>query len=344
MAVTKTKFGMTDDGREVFLYTLEGSRGMKASVMNFGAILVNLYVPDQNGDVKDIVLGYDSFEPYKMNGCFFGATIGPSANRIAGAQFVIGGTTYKIPANENGNNLHSDFMQGWHKQLWDAEELEDGVKFTLKAADGDLGFPGNREVSVTYVVTKENELKLIYHGTSDKKTVLNLTNHTYFNLKGQDSGKILDHVLWLKASRYTPVVPGAIPTGELAPVKDTVFDFTVAKEVGRDIEADEQQLKLTMGYDHNFVIDDYEGKLQKFATVTAGGRTMEVYTDLPGVQFYAGNCIAPHAGKGGAAYGPRCAMCLETQAFPDSANRAGFPNVFFGDGLGYNTTTVYKFL
>ena len=343
MAVTKEFFGKSKDGRDAYAYTLTNGNGMKAVVTDFGAILLNLYVPDNKGELRDIVLGFDRIEGYFDNPSFFGALIGPTANRIKDATFSIDGITYHIPVNDNANNLHSDYHEGYHKRLWNAEVLEDGVLFTIESKDGELGFPGNRKASVIYRLTEDNELKLIYHGSSDKKTLFNMTNHSYFNLKGQGEGNIHDHVLWIDADFYTPVVEGAIPTGEIVTVKNTVFDFTSPKEVGRDIEADEHQLKLVQGYDHNYVINNYDGSLKKIACVEAGGRKMEVYTDLPGVQFYAGNCIAPEDGKGGVRYGRRSGLCLETQVFPNSANEPGFPNTVFGEGKDYDTVTIYRF-
>ena len=218
------------------------------------------------------------------------------------------------------------------------------MTFSLFDADGSMGFPGNKKVEVTYTVTEENELKIHYKAESDRNTIINMTNHTYFNLAGHDAGKIYDHKLQLLASSYTPVVAGAIPTGEIAPVKDTPFDFLVGKKVGEEIGADNEQLKLVLGYDHNWVIDGADGTLREFATVSeeTSGRVMKCYTDLPGVQFYAGNCIGETTGKGGAVYGPRSGMCLETQFYPDTANKPQFPSAVFGPGRKYDTTTVYQ--
>lgn len=346
MSVTQKVFGKTKQGEEVFLYSIKNTKGITAEVTNYGAILVNLFVPDKNGNVEDIVLGYDKVEDYFENGCFFGATIGPNANRIANAKFSIDGVTYQLAVNDNQNNLHSDAELGYHKCLFNAKVLENGVTFTKTDVDGNMGFPGNKTIEVTYTLSEENELQISYFVTSDKKTVINMTNHSYFNLAGHKAAPVYDHKLWIKASRYTPVVAGAIPTGELAPVAGTVFDFTTEKKVGQDINADCEQLKLVKGYDHNFVVDDYNGQLQLIAKVTeeTSGRSMEVYTDLPGVQFYAGNCITPHTGKENTPYGVRSGLCLETQVFPNSANEASFPDTVFGPGNDYKTTTIYKFV
>lgn len=344
MAVTKTNFGKTKDGKEISLYSMKNTKGVILQVTDFGAILVNLLVPDKNGKAEDVVLGYDDADTYAVNSCFFGAVIGPSANRIANAKFTIDGETYQLTVNDNANNLHSDANIGYHKRMWDADMKDNAVTFSL-VDDNTMGFPGKKNVQVTYTLTEENEVKIHYHVTSDQKTVINMTNHTYFNLTGEHKDKIYKHKLWLKASRYTPVVAGAIPTGELASVVGTPFDFTKEKEVGLEINADCEQLKLVQGYDHNFVIDDADGKVQLIAKVSedTSGRSMEVYTDQPGVQFYAGNCITPHTGKHSMPYGARSGLCLETQVFPNSANEPSFPNTVYGPGKDYDTTTIYKF-
>lgn len=343
MSVTTTQFGKTELGKDIMLYTIKNSKGMEAAVTNIGACLVNLIVPDKKGDLRDVVLGFDIGEAYLLNGSFFGATVGRVANRTANAQFAIDGVTYDLCVNDNANNLHSDFYKGMHKVLWNAELLDNAVKFTYREADMTNGFPGNLDIAVTYTVTEDNEIKIDYEGVSDKKTIINMTNHTYFNLAGHKSGKILDTKLTLKASNYTPVVAGAIPTGEIAPVAGTVMDFTSAKPIGQEIEADFEQLKLVQGYDHNFVVDDYDGNMQLIATAEAADMVMTVYTDLPGVQFYAGNCISPVEGKDGAFYDKRTGFCLETQYFPNSANDANFAKPEFDAGEVYKTTTIYKF-
>ena len=346
MAVTKESFGVTKCGKNINKYYISNSKGMKAGVINYGAILVDLFVPDKNGKIADVVLGYDTLEPYFENGSCFGATIGPNANRIGGAAFELDGQRYQLAVNDGVNNLHSDGNLGYHKKVWEAKEGENSVTFSLFDEDGSMGFPGNKKVEVTYTVTEENELKIHYKAESDKNTIINMTNHTYFNLAGHDAGKIYDHKLQLLASSYTPVVAGAIPTGEIAPVKDTPFDFLAGKKVGEEIGADNEQLKLVLGYDHNWVIDGADGTLREFATVSeeTSGRVMKCYTDLPGVQFYAGNCIGETTGKGGVVYGPRSGMCLETQFYPDTANKPQFPSAVFGPGRKYETTTVYQFV
>ncbi len=347
MGIAKELFGTTKDGKEVYAFTLENAKGMKARVINFGAILVNLYVPDAKGNAEDVVLGFDNLEGYYKNGSFFGATIGPNANRIGNAKFELHGKTYQLDVNDGPNNLHSHVELGYHKRVWDAAVNEDdSVTFSLEAPDGDMGFPGNKKISVTYSLSDANELKLAYHATSDSDTVINMTNHTYFNLSGHKAGKIEDHLLTLHAGNYTPVVAGAIPTGEIAPVAGTPMDFTKAKPIGQDINADFEQLKLTLGYDHNWVIDDADGSLREIALLEdpKSGRKMKTFTTLPGVQFYAGNCIGEETGKEGAAYGPRLGMCLETQYYPDTINKAQFPSAVFGPAREYDAVTVYQFV
>lgn len=343
MALKKRNFGV--EGQEATLYTLENSKGMKAEVTNYGANLVNLFVPDKNGVVEDVVLGFDSVKGYMKNGSFFGATIGPSANRIGGAKFTIDGVEYHIDVNDGPNNLHSHMEDGYHKMLWEAEEGENSVTFTVRDTDGYMGFPGNKELSLTYTLDEENGLTLHYHAKSDKNTVMNPTNHSYFNLDGHKSGNIEDHIMMINASCYTPVVPGAIPTGEIATVKGTPMDFTAEKVVGKEIRENMEQLLLTQGYDHNWVVDGWDGTLKHIATTIGpkSGRKMHTYSTLPGVQFYAGNCIGDEPGKDGAFYTKRSGLCLETQYYPNSINTPSFPSCVFGGDKEYDSVTVYRF-
>lgn len=343
----KELFGTTKDGKDIYLYTLENENGMKAQVMNYGAILVNLLVPDKDGKVEDVCLGYDSLEEYYVNGCFFGSTIGPNGNRIADARFTIDGRTYELAANDGVNNLHSDAQLGFHKKVWEAKEDGDNrVVFYLSSPDGEMGFPGNKKITVTYSVTEFNELIISYYAASDKKTVLNLTNHTYFNLAGHQSGSIENHLLTLHAASYTPVRGGLIPTGEIAPVAGTVMDFTKAKAIGKEIDAADEQLQMGGGYDHNWVLDHCNGQLREAAVVEepVSGRIMKVFTDLPGVQFYAGNGIERHQGKKGAVYEKRGGFCLETQDHPNAVNEPGFPSPVYGEGKDFVSTTIYQFV
>jgi len=346
MAIEKSLFGKSRDGQAVYLYTMRNGKGMTAAVTDLGAILVNLIVPDKNGNPIDVVLGFDKAEDYYGNPSFFGSTIGPSANRIAGAAFELDGVTCKLSVNDNENNLHSDIDYGYHKLMWNTTLGDNSVTFSLEEADGNMGFPGKRTVQVTYTLDEENGLSITYHGSCDKKTILNPTNHSYFNLEGHDSGIMEQQELWMKASHYTPVVAGAIPTGEIVPVQGTPMDFTTAEKIGARIEEDFEQLTLTAGYDHNWVIDGWDGSLQHFATMKApkSGIVMKAYTTLPGVQFYAGNFIETQTGKGGVTYARRHAICLETQYYPDTIHNENFPSCVFGGEAGdYNSTTVYRF-
>lgn len=349
MSVEVSSFGVYSDEngnkKEISLYTISNQNGMRVSVSNLGAAIVKVIVPDKAGNFADVVLGFDRGEDYLKNPSFFGVVIGPNANRIGNASFRIENKTYQLDVNDGVNNLHSHKDRGYHKRLWHAFPEEDGVKFELTDADGGMGFPGNKKVSVEYSLSQENELKIHYHGTSDMKTPLNLTNHSYFNLEGHDSGNMEEHELWIGASNYTPADGGSIPYGDIVPVRGTPMDFTVAKKIGKEINEDFEQLKFAGGYDHNWVIDGWDGKLRHCATVKApgSGRVMKVYTTLPGVQFYAGNFIEDQTGKGGAAYGFRGGLCLETQYFPDSVNKPQFPSAIFGEGREYDSVTVYRF-
>lgn len=345
MSVTVSSFGLYPDGREIKLYTISNKRGMQVSVANIGAALVKVLAPDRAGSMADVVLGFDRGEDYMKNPSFIGVVVGPSANRIAGGTFALDGIDYSLDVNDGANNLHSHKDKGWHKRLWDSSFDGDAVTFTLRDEDGNLGFPGEKKASVTYLLDEENALTIHYHGCSDRRTILNPTNHSYFNLEGHGNGSIEGHELWLGACRYTPADNASIPTGEIAGVKGTPMDFTVSKSVGRDIGADFEQLVFAGGYDHNWVIDNWDGKLRHFATLKApvSGRVMEVYTTLPGVQFYAGNFIEKQTGKEGVIYDYRGGMCLETQYFPDSIHKMEFPSCVFGGEREYDSVTVFRF-
>ena len=343
MSVQKEYFGRMRDGREVSLYTIRTER-LTAKVSDLGALLVSLETPDRNGVMKDVVLGFDDVEHYLENPACFGAVVGPNANRIAGAAFTIDGEEYHLPVNERGNNLHSDKL--FYKRFFNADVEENSVTFVLGLPDGDAGFPGNRIFTIRYSLTEE-ELRIEYRAKSDKNTVINLTNHSYFNLAGEDNGSIADHVLQLNCSNTTKVRGDLIPTGEITSVKGTPFDFTDPKPIGRDIDADDEQLQYGGGYDHNFVIDGYtgDGSLIKAAEVydPDSGRVMEVLTTVPGIQFYTANGMSVAGGKGGKTYGSRSAYALETQFFPDNVHHANFPQSIFGPGKEYESVTVFRF-
>lgn len=346
MSVTTKSFGTTKDGKEAKLYTVENGKGARAEFTDFGATLVSLFIPNDKGEIKDVALGFDSVTGYEACTSYIGATIGPNSNRIGNSRFSIDGIEYRLADNDGGNNLHSDDDLGFHKQLFRAEVLDNGVKFTIESADMVMGFPGNKTASVTYTLSEDNELKLEYEGISDKKTIFNMTNHSYFNLAGHDAGVkgLLDTDLMIKASKYTEIVPGAIPTGKLPDVEGTPLDFRSAKKIGKEIDADFEQMKMVHGYDHNFALDDFDGTLKLIASASCDGRTMEVYSDLPGIQFYSGNGLASYDGKEGVKYGDRSGFCLETQYFPDSVNQPSFISPIKVAQEKYHTVTIYKFV
>lgn len=346
--ITQKIFGNMPDGTPITLYSISNKNGVQADVMNYGAILVNLFVPNKKGKVADINLGYDKLEKYFTNSNFFGASVGPIANRTADAKFTLDGKTYKLDVNDGNNNLHTDHAKGFHKCVFDAkvDEKKNSVTFTLSMKDGELGLPGNREFAITYTVTDDNGLQIDYDAKTDKKTIFNPTNHSYFNLKGHDNGNVLDETLWLKCSKFTEIVPGAIPTGKLLDVAGTPLDFTKATVIGDRIRSRFVQLRLVSGYDHNFVSDGKPGELTKVAVLSdkKAGRTMEVYTDMPGIQVYSANWVGRHKGKGGAQYKRRCGIALETQFFPNSANDPNFAKPVVEPGKDFHSTTVYKFV
>jgi aldose 1-epimerase len=342
--VKTSVFGKTKDGREAHLYTLSNKSGMQVVISDFGGTVVSIKVPDRNGKIGDVVLGYDTLAGYQEGTASFGATVGRYANRIGGAKFSLDGKEYRLEKNNGENHLHG----GFNKVLWDAEPAA-GKSASLKihylSKDGEENFPGNLSVTVLFTLTDANELKIDYTATTDKKTVLNLTNHSYFNLK--ESGTILDHQLTLKASRFTPVDAGMISTGELRPVAGMPFDFGKATAIGARIEQDDAQLKLGHGYDHNWVLDagmKAEPSLAAILYEPTTGRVVEAWTTEPGIQVYTGNFLGgTPPGKGGKIYEPRFAVCLETQHFPDSPNHPDFPTTTLAPGKEFHSTTIYKF-
>ena len=345
MSVTKTVFGKTKAGEEVTLYTIENSGGMKISCINYGAILVNVITPDADGNMDDVVLGFDDVAGYEVNAPYFGAFIGRHANRIGGASFTLNEVTYNVEKNEGDNNLHGG-TPWYHKVMYKAEVNDDSsVSLIRRSPDMEQGFPGNLDMKVTYKLTDDNELYIIYDAVSDKDTILNVTNHTYFNLDGQASGSIENHTVQLNASFFTPTGEDLIPTGEISPVAGTPLDFTVEKRVGQDIEVDYVPLAYGQGYDHNYVIDKDMGVFAKAGVVKGtSGRVMEIYTDLPGMQFYSGNCIGTvENGKGGRTYTKRDGMCFETQYYPNSCNISTFPSCVLMAGKKFHSETMYKF-
>lgn len=344
--MVKKEFGTTPEGVQASLYTLKNSRGAMVSISDFGALLVSVKVPDKDGKNKDVVLGYDDINEYLEGSCFFGAVIGRSGNRIANASFTLNGAEYHLAANENENNLHSN-PQGYEKRLWSAANVtEQSITLHMLSPDQDQGFPGNFEISVTYTLTEDNGVEIHYHGICDRDTVVNMTNHSYFNLDGEDSGASIEHqMLTLHADAYTPVIDSkSIPTGEIASVKGTPMDFTSPKMIGQDIDADFAQLKYTGGYDHNFVLRNTGGvKEMAVASSEKSGIRMRGYTDCPGVQFYAGNFITEQKGKGGSRYQKRSGFCLESQFYPNAVNTPEFPSPVLRAGEAYDSRTIYKF-
>ena len=345
MAVTKEPFGRSKDGEQLTLYTIDNGN-MKVKLTDLGATIVSVIFQDKNENWKDVVLGYDTADEYYTNSCYFGAVIGRSGNRIDKGRFCIGEKEYQLDINDNENNLHSG-RNGFDNRRWETARISDNsVSFFLKDADGEQGYPGNFEVTVTYTLKDDSSLVLHYEGEADADTVANMTNHVYFNLGGHDSGTILDHEMMLTAKAYTPVRDAqAIPTGEIAPVAGTVMDFTKPKRIGQDIEADFEQLKFVGGYDHNYAVRPEKGPVIRIAEAYCAdtGICMEVFSDLPGVQFYTGNFITEQAGKGGAVYQKRQGFCLETQYYPNSVNQEGFASPILKAGDKYDTMTCYKF-
>jgi aldose 1-epimerase len=344
---SKEDFGQSD-GKKVELYTLTNRNGVEAKITTYGGIVVSLKVPDKQGKLSDIVLGYDNLEGYLQDTSYFGALIGRYGNRIAKGRFKLNGTEYKLATNNGENHLHGG-VKGFDKVVWNgrAAKTTNGVKLTLTYQSHDMeeGYPGNLFVTVAYTLTNANELRIDYSATTDKDTIVNLTHHSYFNLAGEGNGDILKHQLMINASRFTPVDPGLIPTGELRNVKGTPFDFFQPTPIGSRIDTEDEQLKIGRGYDHNFVINGPSGVLRKAASVSeeTTGRVIEVWTTEPGMQFYTGNFLSGKPGKGGKPYQFRYGFCLETQHYPDSPNHPLFPTTGLKKGARYQSTTIYRF-
>jgi len=343
MSITKEEFGQTPDGQRIDLYTLTNVNGLRARIMNYGATLVSMEVPDREGKLKDITLGFDTLSGYFTEHPYFGPTVGRYANRIGKARFVLKGTEYKLAANNGENHLHGG-IKGFDKVVWKAEQIEGqgsaGVKMTYLSPDGEEGYPGNLACTVTYTLTNNNELKISYEAVTDKTTVVNLTNHTYWNLAGQGNGDVLSHEVTINADKYTVIDESLIPTGENRDVKDSPMDFTKPMTIGSRID------KVPGGYDHNYVLNSGGGELALCARVREpnSGRVMEIYTAEPGVQFYTGNFLdGSITGKAGKVYKKHYGFCLETQHFPDSPNKPQFPSVVLEPGEKYSTVTVHKF-
>lgn len=347
--VTQQSFGKTKDGQAVDLYTLTNGGGGAVSIMNYGGIVVSLKVPDKSGAMADVVLGFDSYAEYPEKSSYFGALIGRYGNRIGHAKFSLNGVEYKLAKNNGENTLHGG-IRGFDKVIWNVKDVSgaggQALELSYLSKDGEEGFPGNLNATVTYTWTPANELKIEYAATTDKDTVLNLTNHSYFNLAGNGEGNILAHEVMIDADRFTPVDAGLIPTGVLQPVEGTPFDFRKPTAIGARIEQANAQLKLGKGYDHNFVLNHPATTPALAARVKdpKSGRTVEVLTTEPGLQFYTGNFLEGKTqGKGGKIYPFRGAFCMETQHFPDSPNKPSFPSTVLKPGAKYQTTTIYRF-
>ncbi len=347
MSANEEPFGQTTDGRQVVLYTLINPNGLKARITNYGAILVSLEVPDRKGELADITLGFDSLDGYLKGPPYhpyFGATVGRYANRIGKAQFTLDGVVYKLATNNEENHLHGG-IKGFDKVVWKAEDVRAEsqqalLKMSYISEDGEEGYPGNMACTVTYTLTKDNELKISYEAETDKTTILNLTNHSYFNFAGQGTGDILGHEIMLNADKYTPVDAGLIPTGEIKSVTDSPMDFTSPMSIGSRIK------QVEGGYDHNYVLNSGGGVLALCAEIyePTSGRVMTIHTTEPGVQFYTGNFLdGTLTGKSGRTYNKHYGFCLETQHFPDSPNKPDFPTVVLHPGQKYTSETVYKF-
>jgi aldose 1-epimerase len=351
--IRRASFGQLADGRPVDMFTISSGHGCTIRTMPYGAAIVSLRVPDRRGVEDDVVLGFDTLDGYISRNQYFGVVVGRYGNRIAHGRFALDGRTYALATNNGPNHLHGG-VKGFDKALWSAEPFEQdgaaGVVYTHVSPDGDEGYPGTLRVRVTYTLSAANELKVDYEATTDKATPVNLTQHSYFNLAGDGSSDVLGHELTLDADRYTPVDETLIPTGELAPVEGTPFDFRQPTLIGARIDGTHPQLKIANGYDHDFVINGWtpgpSHSLHRAARVVepTSGRTLEVSTTEPGVQFYSGNFLdGSTTGKSGRAYGRRHGFCLETQHFPDSPNHPNFPSTILRPGETYRSTTVFAF-
>jgi aldose 1-epimerase len=342
-------FGTTPSGEPIELYTLRNAKGAEVDIITWGATVTRIAAPDRTGKKADVVLGFDTAEGYTKTHPFFGSIVGRYGNRIGKAKFSLNGVEYTLAKNNDENHLHGG-SQGFDKRLWKARPVPsaDGqaVEMSYVSPDGEEGYPGTLKASVVYTLTAANGLRMDYRATTDKDTVVNLTNHSYFNLAGEGTGDILQHELMIDADRFTPVDKGLIPTGELRPVEGTPFDFRKPTAIGARINADDEQIRFGGGYDHNFVLNGQPGTLRGVVRVTepSSGRVLEVFTTEPGVQFYTGNFLdGTVRGKAGKVYGRRTGFCLETQHFPDSPNKPSFPSTVLKPGQEYRTTTEYRF-
>ena len=341
-----SNFNRTIDGKKTQLFTMKSKGGLEVAVTNYGAHLVSVLAPDRSGKLVSVCLGMDNLEGYqKTRGSYYGATIGRYGNRIAKAKFTLDGQEYHLAPNNNGNTLHGG-RKGFDQVVWDGRQINPNtVEFTYLSKDMEEGFPGNLNTKVTYHVTDNNAIEISYEATTDKTTVVNLTNHAYWNLNGEGDGTILNHTAMIDADNYTPVDKTLIPTGKIEPVKGTPFDFTVARQIGKDIDAKNEQISFGPGYDHNFVLNKHDIKTP-IAKVTGdkSGIEMDIYTREPALQFYSGNFMdGSHTIRGGKTDAKRTAFAMETQHYPDSPNQPAFPSTTLKPGQVYKTETIYKF-
>ena len=341
-SVESVAWGKTAAGEEVRLFTLRNANGMEAKITNWGGYIVSLKVADKKGQFADVVLGFDSLEDYLAKNPFFGCITGRYANRIGGAKFKIDGVEHHVTANSGKNHIHGGKL-GFDKKLWNAKEITDGVELSYTSADGEEGFPGELKCTVSYTLTQDNGLRIDYKATTNKPTVVNLTNHAYFNLSGEGSGDILGHELTIPTDQITATDDDLITTGEIVSIKGTPLDFTTPHAIGERIGADYKPLVQGIGYDHNYVLAGSGMKLAATAKDPASGRVMTVRTTEPGVQLYTGNHLKEVNGKGGHVYQKRHGFCLETQHYPDSPNKPAFPSVILRPGETFQSTTIYQF-
>ena len=348
-SVKKELFGKLKTGEEVFAYTLQNKAGMQAKIINFGATLVSLTAPDKNGKYEDVTLGYDNINDYAEGTSYFGAIVGRYGNRIGKGKFTLDGKEYQLTINNGENHLHGG-IKGFNKVIWNAEpettDSTQSLKLTYLSPDGDQGYPGNLNITVVYTLHENNSLEIDYSATTDKPTILNPTHHSYFNLTGNVDNTILNHELKIDADYITPVDKGLITTGKLEKVEGTPFDFRTFHKIGERINDKDQQLEYGMGYDHNWVLNNYNGSVREVAELyePVSGRLMQVFTDQPGLQFYSGNFLdGTIKGKGGKMYKHRTGLCLETQHYPDSPNKPDFPSARLNPGDTYKQTTIYHF-
>lgn len=345
MPYTNADFETVIDGKSTRLFTMENKNGMVVTLTNYGAKIVSVYAPDNKGNFADVMLGFKSIADYRQYGASHGAVVGPFANRIANAGFTIDGETYNLPVNNGAACLHSG-PDSWYRKVWDFQQEENVTTFSLTSVDGEFGFPGNKTVKAKYTLTDDNELKIDYEITTDKSCFINVTNHSYFNLRGEGNGDILNHVMVINADKSTPVNAEMIPTGEIADIRGTDLDFTTPHVIGERIDSDNQMLVFGSGYDFNYVINKGENELGFAASAyePESGRYMEVFTTEPGVQLYTGNHLKGNeTGKAGVAYTKRTGFCLETQHYPDSPHQPGFPSTLLNPGETFQSTTIYKF-